>query len=82
MGPYFFGLHIGHLRARADRIAARHGASHVNYTEPGGGQRRGWFECKNRGAPFDRNTAVAVMADIEHAGGIAALTKTDAQKGA
>lgn len=72
MSEYFFGLHAGHLTARADRIARRHGAWHVNYTEPRG-ERRGWFACPNRGNPFDERTATAVMADIEAAGGIEAL---------
>jgi hypothetical protein len=74
MSEHFFGLHKGHLAARADKIAERHGASHVNYTEPRG-EKRGWFVCPNRGEPFDTRTAVAVMADIDAAGGIDALTK-------
>lgn len=68
MSEYFFGLHSGHLTASADRIAKRHDAWHTNYTErhgPGQTQKRGWFACENRGAPFDRATADAVMADIE-----------------
>jgi len=69
---YHFGLHAGHLRAQADRIAKRHGAMQVNHTEPGG-RRRGWFECPNRGEPFDGRTAAAVMADIDKVGGIDAL---------
>jgi hypothetical protein len=72
MDEYFFGLHRGHLTAEADRIARRHGAWHVNCIESDG-RRRGWFSCPNRGAPFDRATAKAVMADIERAGGIEAL---------
>lgn len=73
MSEYFFGLHAGHLTARADKIAKRHGAWHVNYTDPGTGQRRGWFGCHNRGAPFDGATARAVMTDIKTAGGFDAL---------
>jgi hypothetical protein len=34
MSEYMFGLHQGHLTAKADQIAERHGAWHVNYTEP------------------------------------------------
>ena len=49
--------------------AKRNGAWHVNHTEPRG-RRRGWFGCPNRGEPFDRNTAAAVMDDIDKAGGI------------
>ena len=72
MSEYLFGTHTGHLTAAADRIAKRHGANHVNYTEPGG-QRRGWFACQNRGDPFDGATARAVAAEIEQAGGLNAL---------
>lgn len=28
MGKYFFGLHSGHLTAKAQKIAERHGADH------------------------------------------------------
>jgi hypothetical protein len=72
MREFCFGYHSGHLTARADKIAKRHGAGHINYTEPDG-RRRGWFACDNRGMPFDHRTADAVMADIEAAGGIDAL---------
>jgi hypothetical protein len=34
VSEYLFGLHNGHLTAAADQIAGRHGAWHVNYTEP------------------------------------------------
>jgi hypothetical protein len=74
MSEHFFGLHRGHLTAKADRIARKHGASHVNYTEPRG-EKRWWFACRNRGEPFDSSTAKAVLADIEAAGGFEALTK-------
>lgn len=57
MSEYFFGVHRGHLTARADRIAARHGTCHTNYTEPRG-IRRGWFSCPNRGSPFDGATVM------------------------
>jgi len=70
--PHHFGLHAGHLTAQADRIARRHGACHINYTEPRG-ERRGWFNCDNRGSPFDEAVAKAVMADIDAAGGLNAL---------
>lgn len=72
MGEYCFGLHAGHLRAAAHRIALRHGAAHVNYTEPDG-RRRGWFAADNRGSPFDERVARAVLADIERAGGLESL---------
>lgn len=72
MSEYFFGVHAGHLTAQADKIAKRHGAWHVNYTEPRG-PRRGWFGCPNRGHPFDLAVAKAVFADIDAAGGIETL---------
>jgi hypothetical protein len=53
MSQHFFGLHSGHLTAQAERIARKHGAWHVNFTEPRG-ERRGWFACPNRGNPFDQ----------------------------
>lgn len=63
MSEFNFGGHRGHLPARADKIAKRHGAWHTNYTEPRG-EKRGWFSCPNRGAPFDVKTARAVIADL------------------
>lgn len=71
-GDYFFGLHSGHLVARADRIAKRLDAYHVNHTEPRG-ERRGWFACRNRGEPFNSGKAREVMDAIERAGGIEGL---------
>ena len=72
MSAYLFGLHYGHLTREADKIAKRHGATHVNYTEPWGAK-RGWFAAPNRGSPFDQLVADRVHADIEAAGGIEAL---------
>jgi hypothetical protein len=72
MTEFFFGLHRGHLTAKADKIARRHGASHINYTEATG-ERRGWFVTDNRGSPFDQRVADAVLADIARAGGIDAM---------
>lgn len=74
MSEYFFGLHRGHLTSKADQIARRHGADHTNYTEPNG-EKRGWFSGPNRGEPFDRQLARAVIADIEEAGGFDALRR-------
>ena len=72
---YFsFGLHNGHLKAVADKIAKKHGAEHVNFTEPTG-RERGWFAGPNRGEPFDSRLASVVMADIDKAGGVEALRK-------
>ena len=73
-GEYFFGLHSGHLTVRADRIARKHGADHVNFTEPRG-RRCGWFVCDNRGQPFDQQVATAVWDDIEAAGGLDAMRR-------
>jgi hypothetical protein len=70
--PHFFGLHQGFLKAKAERIARRHGASHINYHDPNG-QRRGWFECENRGEPFNSQTSYEVFTDIHRAGGLESL---------
>jgi len=66
-------LHTGHLTARADQIAGRHG---VNYTEPCG-ERRGWFACPNRGPSFYQLIARAVIADIDRAGGMQTLYRDE-----
>jgi len=61
MSEYFFGLGPGHLDdAVVDPIVKKHGAYLVNYTEPRG-EKRHWFACRNRGNPFDRQTASDVM---------------------
>jgi hypothetical protein len=73
-----FGLHDGHLTLKAQLIAERHDADHVNYTEPNG-RKRGWFVCDNRGSPFNEARAKRVLADIEDAGGFKALTKGNAR---
>lgn len=78
MSQYLFGLGKGHLSDSADEIAKRHGARLVNHTDPGCGcghgcrgdcpaRARHWFECPNKGAPFDKQTADAVMADLAKA---------------
>jgi len=72
MSEHFFGLHPGHLAARADAIAKRHGAYHVNHTESDG-RKRGWFACPNRGEPFNGDTATRVMGDIHALGGVEAF---------
>jgi hypothetical protein len=81
VSEYLFGLHNGHLTAVADQIAGRHGAWHINYTEPCG-ERRGWFACPNRGPSFYQVTASAVMADIDRAGGIETLCRDERELGA
>ena len=78
MSEFSFGLHYGHLTAKADQIARRHSAWHTNYTEPNG-RKRGWFGCRNLGSPFDQATARAVLDDICDAGGFEALIKTPSQ---
>ncbi len=72
MGVFLFGCHAGHLGAKADRIAHKHGAEHVNHTEPHG-RRCGWFEAPNRGEPFNGARANGVWRDIDKAGGLDAL---------
>ena len=67
MSEYQFLLGAGHLSASANRIAKRHGARLINYTEPRG-EKRHWFSCKNLGAPFDGATARAVKEDLIAAG--------------
>ena len=67
MGEYMFGSGKGHLSNRADRIARKHGATLVNYTEPRG-EKRHWFAAKNRGNPFDERVRDAVLADLRAAG--------------
>lgn len=64
MSEYLFGLGAGHLGKRAAKIAKRHGAALVNYTEPNG-MKRHWFESENRGEPFDSALARAVMVELE-----------------
>ena len=72
MSEYFFGLGNGKVTTaiarKVDRIAKRHGARFVTYTEPGTGRHRFWFAGPNLGNPFDRATAAAVYADLREAG--------------
>lgn len=67
MGEHHFGLGPGHLPRVANTIAKKHDAWLVNYAEPSG-EKRHWFSCKNRGAPFDGATADAVLAELRMAG--------------
>lgn len=73
MSDYLFGLHPGHLGEQADRIARRRGGWHVNHTEPSGEQ-RGWFAVPDRGSPFDELAAAEILAAVERAGGMKALS--------
>ena len=63
MSEYFFGLGPKHLPKRIAKIAERHDAWLVNYTEPNG-HKRHWFACRNMGEPFDSDRANKVMDDI------------------
>lgn len=79
MSEYLFGLGPGHMPKRADKIARKHGAGLVNYTDPGcscghgcerncPAKRRHWFAGPNRGEPFDSRMANDVMSALEAAG--------------
>lgn len=65
--PHFFGLGNGKVSAkeekRIQRIAEDHQADFVIYQEPNG-ELRYWFECENKGEPFDQQTATAVMKEV------------------
>lgn len=58
---YLFGTGEGHLPERADHIAQRHGATLVNFTDPGTREKRHWFACRNLGFPFNQGRARVVM---------------------
>jgi hypothetical protein len=65
---YFFGGGSGHLPfTKVERIAQRHDAALVNYTEPTG-EKRHWFATRNYGTPFNEATAKAVVGDLKKAG--------------
>jgi hypothetical protein len=80
MSEHMFGLGPGWLPKRADKIAAAHDATLVNYTDAqcncGHGcapytckhSRRHWFACANLGDPHNQNRANAVMADLREDG--------------
>jgi len=70
MSEFMFCLGPGHLPAAARRIARKHDAVLVNYTEPNG-TRRHWFTADNLGEPFDSGRAKVVKADLVAAGLIA-----------
>ena len=65
MSEYMFGCGDGWMPKSADKIARKHGAGLVNYTDPGckcgcgcvSGEcrsaRRHWFAGPNRGEPFN-----------------------------
>ncbi len=76
MSEYMFGVGAGWLPLSADKIARKYGAVLVNYTDPqcscGHGcsqhkckrSRRHWFAGPNRGFPFDKKMADAVMMEL------------------
>lgn len=65
--PHFFGLGKGKVsateRKRINKILESHQAEFVIYQEPNG-ELRYWFECENKGEPFDSWTATAVMKEV------------------
>ena len=73
--PHFFGLGNGKVSAkeekRIQRIAEDHEAEFVTFQEPNG-ELRYWFECENKGEPFDSWTATAVMKEV---GKVKTITK-------
>lgn len=79
MSEYLFGQGAGHLPQKAARISKQHGATLVNYTDPGcscgygcsrgcKANRRHWFAAPNRGNPFDQRTEAAVREALSAAG--------------
>jgi hypothetical protein len=72
IAEFTFGVHYGHLTDEADKIAQRHNANHINYTDDNG-TRRGWFVTSHRGELQNEKVAQRVLRDIDAAGGIEAL---------
>jgi hypothetical protein len=60
---FLFGMGTGHRSVSVARIAKKHGARLVNYTEPDG-RKRHWFAAENLGAPHDEWRACQVLAEI------------------
>jgi hypothetical protein len=85
MSEFMFGAGSGWLPAKADKIAKKHGAYLVNYTDAqckcGYGckphtckaSRRHWFGGPNYGAPFDSQLAHRVEDELVEAGIIQAF---------
>lgn len=71
MSVHHFGLGNGQVSdreyARIERSIRASGeeANFVRYNDPTG-QIRYWFNCRNRGCPFDDRTASAVLAAVGH----------------
>ncbi|WP_063708216.1 hypothetical protein [Bradyrhizobium centrolobii] len=62
----------GHLLAKADAIARRHGGQHVNTIDAG--RPCGWFEVLSTGGMDDRRMS-AITRDIGAVGGVDALRR-------
>lgn len=62
MSPFIFGCYRGHLSAALIRaVETKFTHVHViNYKEPRR-DRRGWFEARNYGSPFNESTAREVL---------------------
>ena len=73
MHKEFFLLHAGHLLAKADKIAQRHGGRHVNINDCG--RARGWFEVPSTGRQIDQYRMAEITKAIEAAGGVEALRR-------
>lgn len=71
MSKTYFDVHGGHLHARANAIAERHGGAHVNIIDAG--RRRGWFEVPSCGDFIDKQRIALIRRDIAAAGGMEAL---------
>ena len=71
MSEHCYLLFSGAVSARwceaAGKAAKPHGGRVVTYDDPARGP-RGWFVCRNMGAPFDDQTARAVEAALIEAG--------------
>lgn len=79
MSEFLFLAGKGHLPRKAEAAAKKHGATLVNYTDPGcscghgcarncKANRRHWFAAPNRGNPFDQRTEAAVRDELKAAG--------------
>lgn len=67
--PFMFGVCRERLSKREvnrrQRIARKHGATFVYPGAIPGSETRGWFECPNRGEPFNEATAKAVLSEVK-----------------
>jgi hypothetical protein len=66
---FHFGLGRGHLPVRrTQKIAKKHGAELVNFTEPGTGNKRHWFNTPNTGYGTPQLIANAVLNELRAEG--------------